>query len=226
MQVSQRRAVLLGLGAAVLSVPLAGRAQAQGIGGTLAGILGQATDGALNHLVQPGAFYNDEAIRIGLPLLGGTGGLLGSAMKAGRKFGLLDGFTRKLNDAAGKAAGEAKPIFRTAINDLSFTDVPGIVSQNDGGTRYLRTSAGDELETKLRPLVDTALGNLGAFKQLDKLTGRTGILAASGISRDGLGKSVTSQALNGIFRYIGTEETNLRSDPLGKAGSLLKGILK
>lgn len=223
---SQRRVFLAGFGATLLSAPLAGLAWAQGLGGTLNGLLGRATDSALDRLVQPGAFYNDESIRIGLPLLGGSGGLLGSAMMAGRRLGVLDGFTRRLNDAAGKAAGEAKPIFRTAINGLSFTDVPGIVSQSDGGTQYLRTSAGGELETKLRPLVDSALGDLGAFKQLDKLTARSGVLAASGISRDGLGKSVTSQALNGIFKYIGSEEANLRADPLGKAGSLLKGILK
>lgn len=225
---SQRRAFLAGLGATVLSAPLTGLARAQGLGGTLNGLLGRATDSALDRLVQPGAFYNDQTIRIGLPLVGGSGGggLLGSAMKAGRRLGVLDGFTRQLNDAAGKAAGEAKPIFRAAIDDLSFTDVPGIVSHSDGGTQYLRGSAGGELETKLRPLVDSALGDLGAFRQLDKLTGRSGILAASGISRDGLGKSVTGQALNGIFKYIGAEETNLRADPLGKAGSLLKGILK
>lgn len=225
MQLSRRRAVLFGLGATMLSAPLASLAHAQAIGSTLNGLLGQAVDGALDRLSKPGAFYNDEAVRIALPVVGGTGGLLGSAMKVGRKFGVLDTFTRQLNDAAGKAAGEAKPLFRTAISDLSFTDVPGIVSQPDGGTRYLRSSAGDELETKLRPLVDSALGDLGAFKQLDKLTARTGVLAASGISREGLGKSVASQALNGIFKYIGSEEASLRSDPLGKAGSLLKGIL-
>jgi len=230
MQSSQRRMFIAGMGATFLSMPLASAARAAGaraggLGSTLGGVLGRAVDGALDRLVQPGAFYNDETIRIGLPLPGGSNGLLGSAMRFGSKFGVLDGFTRQLNDAAGKAAGEAKPIFRSAIDGLSFTDVPGIVSQSDGGTQYLRSSAGGELEGKLRPLVDSALRDLGAFKQLDKLTGRTGVLAASGISRDGLGKSVTSQALNGIFKYIGSEETKLRADPLGKAGSLLKGIL-
>lgn len=225
MELSQRRMFLAGIGAALLFVPLAGRARAGGLGSAVGGLLGKAVDSALDRLVQPGAFYNDEAIRIGLPLPGGQKGFLGSAMKFGRKFGVLDGFTRQLNDAAGKAAGEAKPIFRSAIDGLSFADVPGIVSQNDGGTQYLRSSAGSELEAKLRPLVDAALGDIGAFKQLDKLTGRSGVLAASGISRDGLGKSVTSQALSGIFKYIGSEETRLRADPLGKAGSLLKTIL-
>jgi hypothetical protein len=44
---------------------------------------------------------------------------------------------RKLNDAAGIAAGADKPMFRTAISSLSITDVPGIVQHNDGATQYL-----------------------------------------------------------------------------------------
>ena len=49
-------------------------------------------------------------------------------------------------------------------------------------------------------------------------------MRAAGITRDKLGSSVTDQALNGIFRYIGAEEGKLRADPLGKAGGLLKGV--
>jgi hypothetical protein len=219
----QRRTLLTGLAATALFVPFAGTATAKGLG--LTGMLGRASDSALDRLAKPGAFYNDPDIRIGLPFLGGGGGALSSALNAGRKAGLLDGLIRKLNDAAGIAAGEAKPIFRTAIDELSLADVPGIVSQNDGATQYLKQSAGEELHGKLRPLVDTALGDLGAFKQLDKLSARYSFLGLAGINRDGLGQSVTEQGLSGIFSYIGSEEANLRSDPLGKAGGLLKGVL-
>jgi len=221
--IMQRRTLLAGMAAAALAGPFAGTAEAKGLG--LTGLLGRASDSALDRLAKPGAFYNDPDIRIGLPFLGGSGGALSSVVNAGRKAGLLDGLIRKLNDAAGIAAGEAKPIFRAAIDQLSLADVPGIVSQNDGATQYLKESAGEELHGKLRPLVDTALGDLGAYKQLDKLNSKYSFLGLAGINRDGLGESVTGQGLNGIFKYIGTEEANLRSDPLGKAGGLLKGVL-
>jgi len=224
-----RRLVLHGLGAAAASLLVAGPARARGLG--LGSLLGRASDSALDRLAQPNAFYNDQSIRIGLPLigglggLGGGGGLLSGVLGAGSRFGLLDGLTRRLNDAAGAAAGAAKPIFRAAIDNLSLTDVPGIVSRNKGATQYLRESAGDELELKLRPLVDTGLEDAGAYSELDKLNAKHSYLGLAGINRDGLGSHVTKKALGGIFQYIGNEEAKLRADPLGKAGGLLKGVL-
>ena len=206
-----------------MTAPLTAPASAKGLG--LGNLLGRASDNALDRLAQPGAFYNDEDIRIGLPLIGGSSGGLGRLMKATSRLKLLDGLTRRLNDAAGRAAKVAKPVFRSAIDNLSLTDLPGIVSQDDGATQYLRESAGEELHQQLRPLVDTGLGDAGAFRELDKLNARHSYLGLAGINRDGLGRHVTKEALNGIFRYIGAEEAKLRADPLGKAGGLLKGVL-
>ena len=233
-----RRDMFAGLIAFAVSAPFAAQALAQGgllgggLGSGLSGILGRASDSALDRLAVPGTFYNDPAVRIGLPvlgnaggLLGGTGGALSSVLGAGSRLGLLDGFTRKLNDAAGLAANLAKPVFRSAISNLSLSDVPGIVSQNDGATQYLRRSAGLQLGEQVRPLIDRTLGQVGAFNQLDRLSARSGPLASLGLTRSLLGKSVTDQALNGIFSYIGSEEGRLRANPLGKAGGLLNGVL-
>ena len=220
---TQRRAFLLGIAATAAAGAFPSIASARGLG--LSSILGSATDSALDRLAKPGAFYEDPDIRIGLPFLGGGGGALSKVMNLGRRAGLLDGLVRKLNDAAGAAAGEAKPIFRDAIDDLSLADVPGIVSQDDGATQYLKQSSGDRLHGKLRPLVDTALGDLGAYDEMDRLNAKHSFLGLAGIDRDGLGNSVTEQGLGGIFKYIGSEEAKLRADPLGKAGGLLKGVL-
>ncbi|MDG2002544.1 MAG: DUF4197 domain-containing protein [Novosphingobium sp.] len=222
-----RRMVLAGLAATAATLPFAGSAHAKVPG--LSSILGRASDSALDRLALPGAFYNDEDIRIGLPLIGKIGGkrggLFGSLFGGARKLNLLDGLTRKLNDAAGVAAGVAKPVFHTAIDDLSFNDVPGIVSNNDGATQYLHQSANDELHGKLRPLVDEGLGDAGAYRELDGLNSKHSYLGLAGIDRNGLGNSVTKQALNGIFKYIGSEEAKLRANPLGKAGGLFKGLI-
>lgn len=221
-----RRSIVAGIGGSILFAAFAGPVRADGIGGALVDLLGRASDSSLDRLAQPGAFYNDPAVRIALPLIGGgIGGALGRAMDVGQQFGLTDNLIRKLNDAAGIAAREAKPIFRAAIGRLSFANVPDIVRQNDGASQYLRRSAGDELHGKLRPLVDSGLSQVGAYRQLDRVAAKSSLIRAAGISRDGLGRSVTEQALNGIFRYIGAEEGRLRANPLGPAGGLLKGIL-
>lgn len=219
-----RRQWLIGAAATAVLLPFASQAEAQGFG--LGSILGSASDKALDKLALPGGYYNDPAIRIGLPFLGGGGGLLGSLLGAGQKLGVTDGIIRTINDAAGTAAGEAKPIFRSAINGISFSDVPGIVQQSDGGTQYLHRSAGEALHGKMSPLVDTALGDLGAYRQLDKLTRRYNFIRSAGVTRESMNKSVTDQGLNGIFSYMGSEEKSLRANPLGKAGDLLGGILK
>ena len=222
-----RRQWLVGFSAGSLALLLGTPARAQLLGAGLNELLGKASDGALDKLAVPGAFYADPAVRIALPLLGGggTGGAIGNLLGRGRTLGLTDRLTRKLNDAAGLAAKEAKPIFRAAISRLSFKDVPGIAGQNDGAAQYLRTSAAPELNGKLRPLVDSALGQVGAFKLLNDLTRSVKLSSVAGLSRDKLGSSVTDQALNGIFKYIGGEEAKLRANPLKPADSLLKGIL-
>ncbi|WP_068074830.1 DUF4197 family protein [Novosphingobium lentum] len=226
---AQRRTFLAGLVAAMASVPFAAPARAAGLGGGITGLLANASDTSLDKLAVPGAFYSDTAIRIALPLLGlggGLGGALGSVMGATDKLGLTDGITRKLNDAAGQAAAQAKPIFRSAISRLQITDVPGLVSQSDGGTQYLKRTAGTDLHARVRPLIDAALVKVGAFRQFDALSKQSSLLSTAGLTHDKLGNSVTEQALKGIFQYIGAEEGRLRANPLGKAGSLLNGALK
>lgn len=223
---TSRRMFVIGLAAAGL-VPLPARANVLGVSG-LKDLLGSASDRALDALAQPGAFYNDPAIRIGLPLLGGSArskGALGTLLGAGDQLGLTDGLTRKLNDAAGVAARQAKPLFRSAITGLSLTDVPGIATQSDGATQYLRRSAGPSLTSNLRPLVEAALGEVGAFTSFETLASRSKLVGAAGLTRRHLGQSVTDQAVSGIFRYVGQEEGRLRADPGKAAGSLLKGLI-
>lgn len=219
----------LGAAAAVILAVTPLPTRAQGMNNPVTGVLGRASDSALDKLSQPGAFYNDSSVRIGLPGLGGKGGgAMSSIMGMGDKLGLTGHLTHSINDAAGAAAKEAKPIFRTAIDNLSITDAPGIVSQRDGGTQYLRRSAGSQLREKVRPLIAAALNSLGAFKELDQVNSG-GMGSALGLNRDGLTNTVTDQAMNGIYKYMGNEEAKLRANPMGAisgAGSLLGGFGK
>ncbi|OBV09871.1 DUF4197 domain-containing protein [Erythrobacter dokdonensis] len=236
---SDRRAVLASLGAVSLGMIWTSSAGAQSLGGLrlggrgkgggLSALLGTATDSALDKLAQPGAFYGDEEVRIGLPIpglsggrgRGGLGGLLGSVVGAGSQLGLLDGLTRGINDAAGVAAGEAKPIFREAIDGLSFSDAPDIIRQDDGGTQYLRRSADDRLHSRLEPLIDSALGDAGIHREVDKLGQQHAFIREAGLNRESINRSVTDQGLDGIFTYIGREERDFRKNPLGGLGNLL-----
>lgn len=228
-----RRQILTGAGAFGLFALLPASAHAQSLGDILGGlgggsdsggssglssILGKATDNALDKLAVPGAFYNDEEVRIGLPglgNLGGGGGLLGSILGGASRLGVLDNITREINDATGVAAGEAKPIFRDAIDELSFSDAPSIIREDDGGTQYLRNSANDRLHSRLEPLVDSALERAGVYKTFDGLADQHSFIRSAGLSKERINRSVTDQGLDGIFSYIGAEERGFRKNPLG-----------
>ncbi|MCK0127223.1 DUF4197 domain-containing protein [Erythrobacter sp. F6033] len=230
-----RRGLLMGAGALGIAGLLPAQAAAQGLdlglgkGLDLGSILGKATDGALDKLAQPGAFYADEDIRIGLPIVGNlggrSGGLFGRLMNAGNRLGILGDVTRTINDAAGLAAGEAKPIFRDAINDLSFEDAPGIIKEADGGTQYLRRSSNDRLHSRFEPLVDSALDKLGVYKSFDGLAEKHSFIRDAGLNRASINRSVTDQGLDGIFSYVGKEERAFRKNPVGNLGGALGDLL-
>lgn len=224
-----RRSLIAGLTvtSTLIVWPAAGLRAQSGAGGLgLSSILGKATDSALDKLAQPGAFYGDEDVRIGLPIVGkSSGGIMGSIIGGASKLGVLDGVTRQINDAAGMAAGEAKPIFRDAIDDLSFSDAPGIIGEADGGTQYLRQSSNDALHAKLSPLVDGALEELGVYSTFDGLAQQHSFIEQAGLSRESINRSVTDQGLDGIFTYVGREERAFRKNPLDGIGKSLGDIL-
>lgn len=215
-----RRAAMGGglfLGAGLLLPARVTAGLLDGIG--LTKLLGNASDSALTKLALPDGFYRDTAIRILLP---GTSGKLAKKLLAGGdKLGLTTKLTKSLNDAASLAAGEAKPVFRSAIDGLKITDVPGIVTEKTGGTNYLERTAGVDLGTRVRPLISAALTKVGAFDQLAKLGSTGNLLGSLGITSDKLTDSVTKQAMHGIFSYMGTEEAALRANPAKILGKVL-----
>ena len=43
----------------------------------------------------------------------------------------------------------------------------------------------------------------------------------AGLDRDGMNTAVTDQGLDGIFAYMGSEEKNLRANPVDQVGKIL-----
>ena len=193
-------------------------------GGGIKKLLGGASDNALDKLSKPGAFYADTAIRILLP---GTKGKLASRLlRTSDRLGVTTKLTKSLNDAAGFAAQEAKPVFRSAVDGLSLADMPGIALKNDGATDYLKKSADADLRTKVRPLIISALTKVGAFDQLEKMGKGSGLLSLARLDRESLTESVTDQTMKGIYSYMAKEEAALRGNLFGTGKSILDAVIK
>jgi hypothetical protein len=212
------------------------------------GMLIQASDRALDKLARPGAFSMDDAIRIILP---GQPDEASQLVEMAGKAGMTARLQDAINDAAGLAAGQAKPIFRRAIQRMTLKDTIQVLSKDHGATNYLRKSSGGELYAMLRPIIANALDRTGAYK-LAKLqasgaladlahNGRTaghgpaaGAAPDSGddplwdpdgaaapTSREALADNVTDQAMRGIFKYIAHQEEKIRRDPSDLAFKLI-----
>ena len=169
-------------------------------------ILGGASDKALDKLSQPGAFFSDKAVRILLP------GPLQKASKLLRFTGQGDAvkdLQKTMNDVAGRAANEAKPIFRNAIDGINLRDGVGIAKSSSGATDFLRDSSGDVLSQKIRPLVFKAMGESGAFNQLDKLSSNK-VVSQLGLNSEKMTDHVTKKTMEGIFKYMAAEESKVR----------------
>lgn len=214
---AHRRALLasalaLSFAAAAL---VAAPAHAQISGAPLKALLADASDRALDRLSQPGSFSSDQAIRIGLP--GMNGGNMGKLMDLAGKSGLAGNLDAQLNRAAEQAAAQAKPIFRAAIDRMTFKDALGMARGSTGATDYLRKNTETQIQAQLQPLVMSALRSSGALAN-------TRALAALGMGEDRLAQYVTGKTSDGIFTYVGQEETRARQNPLETGKGLLKGL--
>ena len=200
---------------ALATLCLACAAPAHAQTNSIKAILGNASDAALDKLSQPGAFSADSAIRIALP---GGADKLGGLMKLTDKAGLTNDITGSLNHAAEQAASEAKPIFRGAIDKASLNDAMTVAKGGDtGATDYLKKTSGPEITAKLLPLVRAALAQSGVLKN-------TTMLSSIGWDEKRLTDYVTGKTSDGIFTYVGREETKMRQDPVNTGKEILKGL--
>ncbi len=194
---------------------LAPAAQAQGSGDALKGLLGNASDAALDRLSRPGAFSSDDAIRIGLP---GQIGKFGDVLKFSDRLGATNDLSSQLNHAAETAAAEAKPIFRAAIDRVTMRDAIGIGTHgNTAATDFLKRTSGNDIVNKITPIVKSALSRAGALKQ-------SAALESLGMNQDRLTSYVSQKTADGIFTYMGREEARMRNDPTTAGKAMLKGL--
>ena len=99
-------------------------------------------------------------------------------------------------------------IFRAAIDKMSVSDAMAIAKGGaTGATQYLRKSSGSAIAAELTPLVRAALDRTGVLSQTSKLS-------AVGFDSARITDYVTQKTADGIFNYMGREETSLRQNPM------------
>jgi hypothetical protein len=147
-----------------------------------------------------------------------------------RQIGLgheIDRFVETLNHGAETAAREAKPIFISAIEQMTFDDAWGILKgQNDAATQYLKRTTTSQLKAKFKPVIQNSLDQVEATKYYSDIVNTYNKIPLVSKVNPDLNEYATDLAMQGLFLMIAQEEKKIRENPLERTTDLLKRVFE
>ncbi len=136
----------------------------------------------------------------------------------------VDALVLKLNRAAEGAADEAKPIFVSAITNMTIDDGLTILTGvDDAATSYLKTQTFADLKTAFKPDIQTSLDQVGAQNAWTSVTGYYNLISSNPVNTD-LADHTTNKALDGLFTLIADLELKIRNDSSYRISDILKKV--
>ncbi|MDO5509380.1 MAG: DUF4197 domain-containing protein [Weeksellaceae bacterium] len=167
-------------------------------------------------------FFRDQAVRILLPQE------LQAVDRTLRQIGLsslADEGLRVLNRAAEDAVVEAKPIFVTAIRNITFNDVMGILmGDRQAATQYLQRVTSQQLVQAFSPKIETSLNRVGANEVWNNIITRYNQVPMVQPVNPDLTQYVTEQAVKGVFVKVGQKEVDIRENLGARTTDLLRRV--
>lgn len=145
-----------------------------------------------------------------------------------RQLGLgnqVDNFVTTLNRGAEDAAKEAKPIFISAIRQMTIDDAWGILKgQPDAATQFLKRTTSSQLKEKFKPVIQNSLDKVSATKYYGDLVNTYNKIPFVDKVNPDLNEYATDLAMQGLFTMIAGEEKKIRENPLERTTELLKRV--
>ncbi|NDP21563.1 MAG: DUF4197 domain-containing protein [Paludibacter sp.] len=191
---------------------------------------------AVKNLGVENGFFQNEALKIflpkeALPIIDNI-----RLIPGGQK--LVDKAVLSINRTAEDAVKEAAPIFKTAISEMSFNDVMGILfGKENAATEYLRQNTYTKLQVAFAPKVKTSLGKqlvagVSTNDTWNLLSSGYNSVAGSAVGVIGglkpvninLENYVTEKALDALFIKVAEEEKNIRTNPVARVNEILKRV--
>ena len=137
----------------------------------------------------------------------------------------IDDFELSMNRAAESAAPAAAPIFKKAINEMSFSDAKGILSGgNTAATEYFKRTTSSDLTTAFRPMVEEAMNKTGAVQKYQSLSSSIPSTPFGKPQAFDINGYVVGKSLDGLFLMLGREEEKIRTNPSAQVTPLLKQV--
>ena len=139
---------------------------------------------------------------------------------------LADNVILSINRAAEDAAQEAKPIFISAIKQMTIADAANILlgRQTDAATQYFKRVTSDELREKFQPIIQSSLTKVGATRHWTEVINRYNRIPLVTRVNPDLEAYVTQKAIEGLFIEIAQEELKIRQNISSRNTSLLQKV--
>jgi hypothetical protein len=184
--------------------------------------LTQGTNKSAQSASKTDGFFKNPAIFIPFPPAAQK--VKDNAIKLGMQAQVTK-FEETLNRAAEEAAKSAAPIFINAITSMTIGDGLNILRGSDtAATHYLREKCTDSLMIKFRPVVANATKKVELTKHWKPLADAYNKIPFVTPVNPDLDGYVCERAINGLFKLIGDEEKNIRTNPLARGTELLKKV--
>lgn len=136
-----------------------------------------------------------------------------------------DVILEKINRGAEDAAKKAKPIFVSAIRQMTFSDAMNILlGSKDAATQYLKRTTSDQLYQEFNPVIIESLDKFDARDYWSKAVTAYNRIPLVEKANPDLGDYVTKEALNGLFGMVAQEELNIRTNLAARTSDLLRKV--
>jgi hypothetical protein len=138
---------------------------------------------------------------------------------------LADNVILSMNRAAEDAAKQAKPIFISAVKQMTLQDVTNILlGSQDAATQYFRRTTTANLLVAFKPVVQNSLNKVGATRYYaDAASAYNKVPFVTKINPD-ITDYVTQKAIDGLFIQIALEELNIRQNLSARTTPLLQKV--
>ncbi|HKG06031.1 MAG TPA: DUF4197 domain-containing protein [Pedobacter sp.] len=138
---------------------------------------------------------------------------------------LADNVITSLNRAAEDAAKEAKPIFISAIKQMTIADATNILfGSKDAATSYFKRVTTDQLMEKFKPVITASLSKVGATKYWGDAAGQYNKLPLVKPVNTDLSAYVAQKAIEGMFIQVAQEELKIRDNIGARSTTLLQKV--
>ena len=154
------------------------------------------------------------------------------ARKVADKLKIVPGFKNveeaileKINRGAEDATKKAKPIFVSAIRQMTFRDATDILmGEQDAATNYLHRTTHGELYTEFNPVIVESLDKFRAREYWSNAVNAYNKLPFVEKANPDLDDYVTEEALAGLFAMVEKEEKNIRTNFNARTTDLLRRV--